>query len=97
MASLHESKIEVIVVAPDSVDALREYRAQYGLACRMVSDHDGRLLQRLGQPVHWWKFGRVPATLAVAGDGDVVYTHVGRSVRDIPNFATAAEWFPGQS
>lgn len=97
MLGLQESKIEVIVMAPDTADALREYRVRHGLACRMVSDHDGRLLRRLGQPVHWWQLGRLPATLAVAANGDVVYTHIGRSVRDIPKFTTAALWFNGQS
>lgn len=97
MPDLQKSKIEVIVVAPDTGDALREYRSKNGPACRMVSDHDGGLLQRLGQPVHWWQFGRLPATLAVAPHGEVVYTHIGNSVRDIPKFRSAALWFQGQS
>ncbi len=92
-----ETKIEVVVMAPDTVDALTEYRTHHGLDCRLVSDHDGRLLQKLGQPVHWWQFGRLPATLAVSQSGEVVWTHIGRSVRDIPKFTEAATWFTGQS
>jgi peroxiredoxin len=85
--------IRVLVIGPDSKEALTAYRDQHPLTVPIISDHDGQLLAKLGQQVHWWQFGRLPATVAVQEGGEIAWQHVGRSVRDIPDFRQAPDWF----
>ena len=97
MPALEQEGIRVIVIAPDSKEALGAYRDRHGLIVPMISDAQGTLLSLLGQQVQWWKFGRLPATLAVRGDGQVVWRQVGRTMRDIPDFSQARTWFGGEA
>lgn len=77
-----------MVVAPDRAEAVRRFWAREGLAVPAVAD--AALLVTLGQPRRWWP-GRLPALLAVAPGGAVVWRHLGRSMSDLPDWDRAVE------
>jgi peroxiredoxin len=81
--------VEVVAFGPDAPAAFRAYFARERLPFRGVPDPGGRLLARLGQEVNWFRLGRMPALLAVRGDGEVVHVHRGRSMRDLPDVDAA--------
>jgi hypothetical protein len=69
------------VVTPDGPEAVR----RQNLPCRVIPDPTGRVLQILGQRSVWYRMGRMPALLAVDGEGRVLAQHWGTSMRDTPN------------
>lgn len=74
------------MVAPDPAEVVRRFWIREGLDLWVVAD--AGLLQVLGQPRRWWP-GRLPALLAVAPGGTVVWRHLGRSMRDLPDWEQA--------
>lgn len=55
-----------------------------------IADPSGTVLHALGQEVHWWRLGRLPAFMGIDADGHIAYRHWGRSMRDWPDFDEAA-------
>ena len=76
-----------MVITPDSVEAVR----RQNLPCRVIADPKGRVLKILGQEVVWQRLGRMPALLAVDGDGRILAQHWGTSMRDTPNVASVLD------
>lgn len=84
-----------MAIGPDDRAAFQRYFASAGLPFLGVPDPGGETLRRLGQEVNWLKFGRLPALLALARDGEVHQLHHARSVRDLPDFEAAAQTLVG--
>jgi peroxiredoxin len=88
---LADQHIGVLVIAPDAEVAVKQYWQRHQLPFDVVADSAGRVLKILGQQTSVWKMGRMPALLAVNHDGQVVYEHAGRNMRDLPNWQKAIE------
>jgi hypothetical protein len=79
--------VSVVVIGPDSAEAMR----RQNLPCPVIADPEGRLLARLGQENRWYRLGRLPALLAVAPGGTVVWRHFGQSMSDLPSLDEAID------
>jgi peroxiredoxin len=81
--------VEVVAIGPDSAERLRQYWDRHHIPFRAVADPSGALLAQWGQEVSWRRLGRMPALAAVAKDGQIVHTHHGRSMADLPDIDAA--------
>jgi hypothetical protein len=88
---LQATGVTFVVISPDDADALR---AQH-LPCRVIADPAGRILALLGQERRWYRFGRLPALLAVRPDGTLAGRYQGRTMADLPNLDDAIAWLKG--
>jgi peroxiredoxin len=75
---------EIVVVAPEKLDAVQDYWKKEDLPFVGLSDPDHEVAQRYGQQVKWLKFGRMPALAVIDKQGHIHYRHYGDSMRDIP-------------
>jgi mycoredoxin-dependent peroxiredoxin len=78
---------EIIAIAPDSADKLRDYWAKEQIPFPAIPDPDKRILDALGQEFKLLKFGRMPAVVIVDTDGEIHHAHYGNSPSDIPENA----------
>lgn len=76
---------EILVVAPEKLDAVRAYWQNEGLPFVGLADPDHRVARLYGQQVKWLKFGRMPALVVIDKRGRVHYRHYGGSMSDIPS------------
>ncbi len=83
-ADLLARDAEVLVVAPDSPDALRRYWEKEALPFPGLADPDHAVADRYRQQVKILKFGRLPAVFIVDRQGQIRAQHYGRSMSDIP-------------
>ena len=75
---------EIVVVAPEKLDAVRDYWNKENLPFVGLSDPDHKVAKLYGQQVKWLKFGRMPALTVIDKQGYVHYRHYGDSMSDIP-------------
>jgi peroxiredoxin len=75
---------EIVVVAPEKLDAVRDYWKKEKLPFVGLSDPDHKVAKVYGQQVKWLKFGRMPALAVIDKQGYVHYRHYGDSMSDIP-------------
>jgi peroxiredoxin len=75
---------EVVVVAPEKLDAVQKYWQTEHLPFVGLSDPDHRIARLYGQQVKWLKWGRMPALAVIDKRGRVHYRHYGESMSDIP-------------
>ena len=75
---------------PDSAAALSSYVARERIPFPALSASP-EVLRGFGQPWILLQFGRQPALLGVRQGGDVVFTHLGRSPRDLPDIGAALD------
>ena len=75
---------EIVVVGPDSEQAFRDYWQKEDLPFVGLADPSHTVAGRYGQEVKLLKFGRMPALMVIDKAGQVVYTHYGGSMQDIP-------------
>jgi peroxiredoxin len=76
---------EILVVAPEKPDAVREYWRKEDLPFVGLADPDHRIARLYGQQVKWLKLGRMPALTVIDKRGHVHYRHYGGSMSDIPS------------
>jgi peroxiredoxin len=79
-----ERDAEIVVVGPDDRRAFRDYWRKEDLPFVGLADPTHAVARRYGQEVKLLKLGRMPALMVVDKGGQVVYTHYGRSMSDIP-------------
>lgn len=77
--------IEVIVVGPEKASAFASYWAEHKLPYVGLPDPKHSVLKLYGQEVNLFKLGRMPAQVFIDKNGTAVYTHYGKSMKDIPD------------
>jgi len=75
---------EVVVIGPENAKAFREYWQANDLPFIGLPDPSHTVLKRYGQEVNLFKFGRMPAQVAIDKSGMARYVHYGHNAADIP-------------
>ena len=75
---------EILVIWPDSEDAVRSYCQKEKLPFTNLLDPGHEVANRYGQQVKLLKFGRLPALVVLDREGTVQYEHKADSMSDIP-------------
>lgn len=75
---------QVIIVGPEDRQAFADYWAKEQLPFIGLPDPDHIVSGRYGQEVKLLKMGRLPAMMVIDKQGQVVQSHYGDSMRDIP-------------
>ena len=75
---------EIVVVGPDNAEAFSEYWQKNDLSFVGLPDPTHSVLKLYGQEVNLFKFGRMPAQVAIDKQGTARFVHYGHDARDIP-------------
>jgi peroxiredoxin Q/BCP len=86
-----EMETEILSIAPEGMDTVREYWRRERLPFVGLADPDHEVANRYGQPVRLLKLGRLPLQLIIDRTGTVRYRHDASSMRDIPSNAAILE------
>jgi peroxiredoxin Q/BCP len=83
-AEFEKRQAEIVIVGPEDRSAFVGYWDKEKLPFVGLADPDHTVANRYGQEVKLLKMGRMPATMVVDKTGEVIYTHYGDSMKDIP-------------
>jgi peroxiredoxin len=75
---------EIVVVGPDDGKAFLNYWQKHDLPFMGLPDPTHSVLKRYGQEVNLFKFGRMPAQVAIDKKGLARFVHYGHDATDIP-------------
>jgi peroxiredoxin Q/BCP len=75
---------EIVVVGPDNATAFSEYWQKNDLSFVGLPDPTHSVLKLYGQEVNLFKFGRMPAQVAIDKTGMARVVHYGHNAADIP-------------
>jgi len=75
---------EIVVVCPEDDQAFRNYWKKHDLPFIGLPDPTHSVLKRYGQEVNLFKFGRMPAQIAIDKKGVARFVHYGHDATDIP-------------
>jgi peroxiredoxin Q/BCP len=75
---------EIIVVGPEDANSFFAYWRDHKLPFIGLPDPTHSVLKRYGQEVNLFKFGRMPAQVAIDKNGTARYVHYGHNAADIP-------------
>lgn len=75
---------EILVVGPEDANAFSDYWKKNDLPFIGLPDPSHTVLKRYGQEVNLFKFGRMPAQVAIDKDGIARFVHYGHDMSDIP-------------
>ena len=75
---------EIVVVGPDNEQAFLEYWRKNDLPFIGLPDPSHTVLKRYGQEVNLFKYGRMPAQVAIDKKGLARFVHYGHDLTDIP-------------
>ena len=75
---------EIVVVGPDNEKAFLEYWRKNDLPFIGLPDPSHTVLKRYGQEVNLFKYGRMPAQVAIDKKGLARFVHYGHDLTDIP-------------
>lgn len=75
---------EIVVIGPEDANAFSEYWQKNDLPFIGLPDPKHTVLKRYGQEVNLFKFGRMPAQVAIDKDGIARFVHYGHDMSDIP-------------
>jgi len=75
---------EVVVVGPDNAKAFSAYWQKNDLSFIGLPDPTHSVLKLYGQEVNLFKFGRMPAQVAIDKTGMARFVHYGHDATDIP-------------
>jgi peroxiredoxin Q/BCP len=76
---------EIVAVAPDDPDALRQYWSKEQIPFVGLADPEHKVSKLYGQQVKLLRLGRMPALTIIDQSGHVRLAHYGESMRDIPD------------
>lgn len=79
-----ERDTEIVVIGPEDRKAFADYWAKEQFPYVGLPDPDNSVAGRYGQEVKLLKMGRMPAMMVIDKQGQVVQSHYGDSMRDIP-------------
>jgi peroxiredoxin len=77
-------------MAPDRPEALTKYFEQERLPFEAIADPEQRVLKAFGQQYRWYLMGLLPAMVAIAPEGRIVWRHYAKSPADLPDLDIAA-------
>lgn len=83
-AEFERRQVEIVVVGPEDRSAFAGYWDKEELPFVGLADPDHTVANRYGQEVKLLKMGRMPATIVVDKTGQIIATHYGDSMKDIP-------------
>jgi peroxiredoxin Q/BCP len=75
---------EIVVVGPDNKKAFLEYWQKNDLPFIGLPDPGHSILKPYGQEVKLFKYGRMPAQVAIDKKGLARFVHYGHDMTDIP-------------
>ena len=75
---------EIVVVGPEDNQSFRNYWKEHDLPFIGLPDPTHSVLKRYGQEVSLFKFGRMPAQIAIDKKGVARFVHYGHDATDIP-------------
>jgi peroxiredoxin Q/BCP len=75
---------EIVVVGPENGAAFSSYWKNHKLPFIGLPDPTHTVLKRYGQEVNLFKFGRMPAQVAIDKQGLARFVHYGHNAADIP-------------
>jgi len=75
---------EILVVGPEDEKAFSNYWQKNDLPFIGLPDPTHTVLKRYGQEVNLFKFGRIPAQIAIDKTGMARFVHYGHDATDIP-------------
>jgi peroxiredoxin Q/BCP len=75
---------EIVVIGPEDANAFSNYWRENDLPFIGLPDPSHTVLKRYGQEVNLFKFGRMPAQVAIDKDGIARFVHYGHDMSDIP-------------
>jgi peroxiredoxin Q/BCP len=75
---------EIVVVGPEDDQSFRNYWKKHDLPFIGLPDPTHSVLKRYGQEVNLFKFGRMPAQIAIDKKGVARFVHYGHDATDIP-------------
>jgi peroxiredoxin len=75
---------EILVVGPEDANAFSEYWQKHNLPFIGLPDPSHTVLKRYGQEINLFKFGRMPAQVAIDKNGIARFVHYGHDMSDIP-------------
>lgn len=75
---------EVIVIGPDSVEALQRFWHENAIPFVGLADPQHRVADRYRQEVNVLKLGRMPAQFIIDKAGQIRYQHYSQNMADIP-------------
>lgn len=79
-----EQDTVILVVGPENSLAFSLYWKTNSLPFIGLPDPSHTVLKRYGQEVNLFKFGRMPAQVAIDKNGIARFVHYGHDARDIP-------------
>ena len=75
---------EIVVIGPEDANAFSKYWRENDLPFMGLPDPKHTVLKRYGQQVNLFKWGRMPAQVAVDKNGVARFVHYGHDMSDIP-------------
>jgi len=75
---------EIVVVGPEDANFFSAYWRDHKLSFIGLPDPTHSVLKLYGQEVNLFKFGRMPAQVAIDKQGTARFVHYGHDARDIP-------------
>ena len=75
---------EIVVIGPEDANAFSNYWRENDLPFIGLPDPSHTVLKLYGQEVNLFKFGRMPAQVAIDKNGTARYVHYGHDMSDIP-------------
>ena len=79
-----DRQTEVIITGPDKPGQFKDFWDKNQMQFIGVPDPNHKLARQFGQPVKWFKLGRMPAIIIIDKAGKIRYEHFGSSMKDIP-------------
>jgi len=75
---------EILVVGPENEKSFSNYWQKHNLPFTGLPDPKNSVLKLYGQEVNLFKFGRMPAQIAIDRTGMARFVHYGHDMTDIP-------------
>ena len=82
---------EVVVVGPENENSFLKYWQKNDLRFTGLPDPKHSVLKLYGQEINLFKFGRMPAQVAIDKKGVARFVHYGHDAEDIPTNAEILE------
>jgi peroxiredoxin len=79
-----KQETEIVVIGPEEANVFSNYWRENGLPFIGLPDSKHTVLKRYGQQVNLFKWGRMPAQVAVDKNGIARFVHYGHDMSDIP-------------
>ena len=80
-----KKEAEILIVGPEDQEAFVQEWAKQDFPFVGIPDPEHAIADLYGQEVKLLQFGRMPALMVIDRAGQIVYTHYGASMQDIPN------------